>query len=337
MLALFAVLLADPLSVYFIDVEGGGAMLVVSPGGESMLVDSGYPDLGDRDLNRILRVARDVAKLDRIDAAVVTHWHLDHYGNHAGLAANIPVGTFYDRGIPDALQEDKDFPDRIAKYRAASNNASKTLRVGDAFELAGSDTEPPVTVEVLAASRDVAEGGEPNPYAEEHEPRDRDASDNAESLAMRITCGEFRLFCGGDLTWNVEAELVTPNNPIGPVDVYMVTHHGLSTSNNPVLVKAVDPTVAVMCNGPSKGGHPDVLATLRERQQNGSLEAWFQLHENLSVPPESQANAARIANRSDTASCEGRFIRVLHTPGSGEFAVNVEGRHGETFAVRESD
>ena len=334
MLAVLALLLADPVSVYFIDVEGGGAMLVVSPGGESMLVDSGYPDLADRDLNRILRVATEVAGLDRIDSAVVTHWHNDHYGNHAALAANLPIGAFYDRGIPDALQEDEAFEDRIAKYRAASNNDSKTLRAGDQLILKGTAEEPAVIATIVAASRRTIDGGEPNPYAAEHQPRDRDASDNAESLAMVIECGEFRLYCGGDLTWNVEADLVTPNNAIGPVDVYMVTHHGLPSSNNPVLVKAVDPTVAVMCNGPSKGGHPDVLATLRERTENGSLEAWFQLHQNLSVPVASQTNAARIANRDDTASCRGRFIRVQHQPGDDDFTVNVEDRHGETFDVR---
>ena len=32
-----------PLDIYFIDVEGGQATLIVSPSGESMLVDTGYP------------------------------------------------------------------------------------------------------------------------------------------------------------------------------------------------------------------------------------------------------------------------------------------------------
>ena len=319
---------SDPLSVYFIDVEGGGAMLVVSPEGESMLVDSGYPDLGSRDLKRILRVVKDVADLDRIDHAVVTHWHRDHYGNHAALAAELPIGRFLDRGIPDALQEDPEFEPRIADYRRASENESIALAAGDDFALAGG-----VSVRVLAASRSVVSGGEPNPYASEHTARDRDNSDNAESLAMVIEHGDFRLFCGGDLTWNVEADLVTPGNPIGSIDLYMVTHHGLPTSNNPVLVKAVEPVVAVMCNGPSKGGQPDVLATLAALP---TLKAWFQLHTNLSVPPEKQTKRSRIANTGDTASCSGRFIRVTHTAGDNEFAVQIEGSEPERFSTHAS-
>ena len=80
------------LDLYFIDVEGGAATLIVTPAGESVLIDSGYPDNGGRDLNGILNVVRDVAQLDQIDYAAVTHWHRDHYGNHAALAAQIALG-----------------------------------------------------------------------------------------------------------------------------------------------------------------------------------------------------------------------------------------------------
>ena len=100
----------------------------------------------------------------------------------------------------------------------------------------------------------IPNDGEPNPFADRHEPQPEDPSDNAASLAVMLQFGEFKFLCCGDLTWNVEAELVAPNNPLGQVDLYMVTHHGLPSSNNPALVLAVDPSVAVMCNGPTKGG-----------------------------------------------------------------------------------
>lgn len=116
------------LDIYFIDVEGGAANLLVTPEGESLLIDSGYPDNQGRDLNRIVKVAKDVAGLSRIDHAMVSHWHLDHFGNHAALAAQFGIGTFWDRGIPDSLSEDPGFPDRIAAYRAASQNQSQAAR-----------------------------------------------------------------------------------------------------------------------------------------------------------------------------------------------------------------
>ena len=87
------------LDIYFIDVEGGAATLLVTPQDESVLIDSGYPDNGGRDRDRILHVLRDVAGLEHLDHAVVSHWHLDHYGNHASLAAAIKVRHFWDRGI----------------------------------------------------------------------------------------------------------------------------------------------------------------------------------------------------------------------------------------------
>ena len=83
------------LDIYFIDVEGGAATLLVTPTGETMLIDSGYPDYGGRDRDRILDVLKNVAKKTEIDHAAVTHWHLDHYGNHASLAAEVKINNFW--------------------------------------------------------------------------------------------------------------------------------------------------------------------------------------------------------------------------------------------------
>ena len=119
------------LDIYFIDVEGGAATLIVTPGNESVLIDSGYPDNDGRDRDRILKVIREVAKINQINHAVVSHWHLDHYGNHAALASQIQILNFWDRGIPETLAEDKAFEKRMVDYRSASQNKSKTLKVGD--------------------------------------------------------------------------------------------------------------------------------------------------------------------------------------------------------------
>jgi competence protein ComEC len=251
--------------LYFIDVEGGAATLLVTPAGESVLIDSGYPGNQNRDLDRILHVVRDVARLERIDHAVVSHWHLDHYGNHAALAANIRIRNFWDRGIPDDLQEDKQFLERITAYKAATQNASKPLKAGSEFTFPTDGL--PLTVKVMTASREVApNSGEPNPFANSNQPMPEDKSDNAASISTLWKFGDFTFFTCGDLTWNVEAQLVTPNNPVGKVDLFMVTHHGLDVSNNPTLVHAIDPVVTIMCNGPKKGGAEKTLKTLAGAQ-----------------------------------------------------------------------
>ncbi len=305
--------------IYFIDVEGGAATLLVTPEGESLLIDSGYPDFGGRDRDRILKVARDVAGLSRIDHAVVSHWHLDHYGNHAALADKIKIGQFWDRGIPETLSEDGKFAERIADYRSASQNKSKALDVGDKLPLKSGKT--PLEMKVVTASGEViANDGNPNPYAYLHEPQADDPSDNAKSLSELITFGPFKFLTCGDLTWNVEAKLMTPNNPLGKVDLFMVTHHGLNVSNNPVLVRAIDPKVAVICNGPTKGAHANTLATLRAVT---SLEAWYQLHRNVELDDSSQTPKAFIANAGETATCQGVWIKASVEPDGKAYTVQV--------------
>lgn len=307
------------LDFYFVDVEGGAATFVVTPSGESILVDSGYPDNNGRDRDRILDVVRRVAGRTVINHAVVSHWHLDHYGNHAALAAEIDIESFWDRGLPDALQEDPEFEERIADYRAATQNASRTVRAGDRFDL--DSPGPPLNIEIVTASREVIKKpGQPNPLATQHVPQPEDETDNAASISFVLTFGEFKFLCCGDLTWNVEADLVTPNNPLGIIDLFMVTHHGLPVSNNPVLVHAIDPTVAVMCNGPTKGGHEQTIATLRGTK---SLEHWYQLHRNVNLADDAQAPAEFIANSEPTANCDGVWIKASVAPDGASYTVQV--------------
>ena len=312
------------LDIYFIDVEGGAATLLVTPSGESVLIDSGYPDNHGRDKDRIIHVAKDVAGLSKIDHAIVSHWHRDHYGNHAVLAAEFGIGTFWDRGIPDTLQEDTLFEERIAAYRSASQNSSKALNAGDAIPMKSGNTK--LTARVLTSGRNVIPNNGPkNPFADRHEAHDVDESDNAASLSVLFQFGKFRFLCCGDLTWNIEGKLVTPNNPIGTVDMYMVTHHGLPTSNNPALVLAVDPTVTVMCNGPTKGGAESTLKTLREIK---SLKDMYQLHQNVKLDASLQAPAEFIANVGTTETCKGQWVKAVISADGSSYTVQI-GPDGE--------
>ena len=319
------------LDIYFIDVEGGACTLIVTPEGESMMIDSGYPDNNGRDRDRILTVARDVAGLKHLDHAAVSHWHLDHYGNHAALSTEIKIKNFWDRGIPDFLQEDKKFGERIANYRSAAQNQSKPLKAGDNVPLKSGKT--PLSVDIVTSSREVIPNtGKPNPYAKLHEPKPVDKSDNAASLSFLFKFGKFRFLCCGDLTWNVEAKLVTPNNPIGQIDMYMVTHHGLQSSNNPALVLALDPIVAVMCNGPTKGGHPTVQQTLRKVK---SLKHLYQLHRNIKLKAEEQTPAEFIANSGLTEGCEGTWVKASVAADGTSYTVQIgpEGKQ-RTYQAR---
>src|SRR3954470_10210579 len=86
-----------PLQVFVIDVEGGQATLVVSPAGQSLLIDTGWPGFDGRDAGRI-QAAMKAGGVTRIDYLLVTHYHTDHVGGVPQLAARVPVGTFIDHG-----------------------------------------------------------------------------------------------------------------------------------------------------------------------------------------------------------------------------------------------
>src|SRR5882724_2277106 len=120
------------LDIYFIDVEGGAATLIVTPAGESLLIDSGFP--GDRDARRIAHVALEIAGLKQIDHYLTTHWHRDHVGGIARLAQLIPVGNYYDHGLPQAIAADMQ-AELIEAYKQTTQGISVTLKPGDKIKM----------------------------------------------------------------------------------------------------------------------------------------------------------------------------------------------------------
>jgi len=97
-----------------------------------------------------------------------------------------------------------------------------------------------------------------------------------------------------------------------------------------VLVKAVDPVVAVMCNGPTKGGAEQTQKTLREV---ASLKHLYQLHRNVKLTAAQQAPAAFIANSGQTEGCEGVFVKLSVAPDGRKYTVQI-GPDGKTRNYR---
>jgi beta-lactamase superfamily II metal-dependent hydrolase len=311
------------LDIYFIDVEGGAATLLISPLAESVLIDCGNP--GPRDAERIHKVAVEVAGLKAIDHLAITHWHVDHYGGVDRLAKIIPIRHFYDRGIPETLAEDpKNFPVLIQAYRVASEGKSQTLKPGDEIPLKQSKDGPALHLLCLCSGGEVlAEppSAKENPVAKDHKPMAEDKTDNAKSLGFLTSFGGFRFLDLGDLTWNIEYKLVHPSDKIGLVDVYQSTHHGLEISNNPVVIHTVQPRVAIFNNGARKGCHPSVTATLRRVP---GIQAIYQIHRNLNAGAQENADPEFIANPDE--KCQGEWIKLSVAPDSRQYAVTVGSR-----------
>src|ERR1700690_833019 len=85
------------LNVYVIDVEGGNAVLFVSPSHESLLMDTGNVGAvaAPRDAGRIVDAMKD-AGVQQIDHLITTHWHGDHFGGMAELASRVQIREFID-------------------------------------------------------------------------------------------------------------------------------------------------------------------------------------------------------------------------------------------------
>ncbi len=313
---------------------------MVTPERESLLIDSGWPGYANRDPKRIVHVLKDLAKCDRLDHLVTTHWHTDHFGGVAGLAGLVEIAHFWDRGLPEDPDARGDFPDGPSPtdplgiaYRAASKGKRKVLHAGDSLPLKG------LSSLVLASGGQVIAGGRAPSAAGasastasnrlcESAPPDMpvDTSDNARSLAILFSLGKFQFFDAGDLTWNVEKRLVCPIDLVGPVDVYQVTHHGMDISNHPTLIQTLAPTVAIMNNGPRKGGSP---ATVKRLRSAPSVRAAYQLHRNAATSPADNTGSSLIANNDGS---DGEFIRVRVVPDGAKFTVQI-GEHGteQTF------
>lgn len=282
------------LDIYYVDVEGGAATLIVTPAGESILVDAGWPGFEGRDAKRIQR-AMQQAGITAIDHLIATHYHVDHYGGVPALARLVPIKRFYDHGPMPSLAEDKNFPQMYAAYREAAQDKTVTLKPGDRIQLRQAKGRPPLSLLCLAAAGKAAttSGKAANPECAAAKTMAEDTSDNARSVAFVLRYGDFDFFDAGDLTWNVEQQLVCPSNQIGEIDLYQVTHHGMSISNNTALLRSVKPTVAIMNNGPRKGGHPETVKWLRELP---SLKALYQVHRNVTASAAENAPAEFIAN-----------------------------------------
>lgn len=287
----------ETLDVYLIDVEGGGATLFVSPEGESLLIDTGNGGVNaDRDAGRII-AAMEEAEVTGIDHLITTHWHGDHYGAMEELASRVPIRDFIDHG-PTVESSETALRFLEDVYPALYGRGRRTVvEPGDEIGLAG------VEVTVMASAKRVIDrpvrgGGRANPYCSNFVPQDEDLGENAQSVGIFVRFDDFRLLHLGDLTWNTEFDLMCPNNPVGDVDLFVVSHHGQPSSNAEVLVHAIEPRVAIMNNGTRKGGQPEAMRILHSAP---GLEDLWQLHFSQLSGQEYTVPGLFIANGIDEA------------------------------------
>jgi beta-lactamase superfamily II metal-dependent hydrolase len=294
------------LDIYVSDVEGGKATLFVAPTGETVLIDSGNP--GPRDQERIAAVLA-AAGVKSIDFLVSTHYHVDHIGGMTELAKTVPIKTFVDHGpTVEPKEQINGFQAAYAELRAKAKHL--VVKPGDKLPIGGIDWQI-VTAGGKAIKKPLPGGGKPNPHCADFKPQEnlRDP-ENGQSVGSVITFGKFKTIDLGDLLWDNEFDLMCPNNPIGKVDVYLVSHHGIDASGSTTLVHGLEPRVAVMQNGTRKGGTLQTTTTLNS---SPNLEDIWQLHWSYNVGVEGNPPGLMIANVDEPAV----IAQILTAPPRG--------------------
>ena len=286
-------LAANNLEIYVIDVEGGKSVLFISPSGQSMLIDAGWPS-GLNNIppsaDRIAEVAH-TAGLKRIDHVVISHFDLDHLGDIPALASKIPLGHLYDHGqIVTTPSNAERAQQRFTPYAAFRGKTSHTnVKPGDTIPFQG------VNVQVVAAggrsiSKPLPGAGAPNNLCATNKQRDPLASDveDDQSIGLVIAYGKFRMLDLADLEAHNAHDLVCPNNLLGTFSVYNANVHGQFKGIAPELVGAVKAPVIIQANGARKGADAQTWPVLSAAPMPHDI---WQLHFS--------ENAGKDANPSD--------------------------------------
>jgi beta-lactamase superfamily II metal-dependent hydrolase len=221
---------AQNLRIYHIDVEQGAATLFVSPGGKTLLVDSGKNGHGPR-----IKSVMDQAGVTRIDHFVNTHYHEDHYGGIDELARdlNVTIDAAYDRGDKQHLPPSKKQEATFLDYQNTVGQNATHLTRGNTISL-----DPAVSV-ICISSGGVVLAEDPHIHG---------GDENDMSVSLLIQHGRFRFFVGGDMHATTEKK-IADRDMVLDVDVYQANHHGSHTSSSPLFMNDLKPTAIVISNG----------------------------------------------------------------------------------------
>jgi beta-lactamase superfamily II metal-dependent hydrolase len=309
------------LLIYSIDVEGGQSTLLVAPSGASLLVDTGWPNNDGRDIQRIQAAMKD-AGITRLDHVFITHFHVDHVGGVPELLKRVPVGEFIDHGPnrEDNAGTSRDFE---AYLNAIKAKPRRIIHPGDTIQIPG------LSIVILAADGEHISAipgvkPTPNPYCAAEPSWPVDPSEDARSAGFLATFGKFTFLDLGDLTGAKEVALVCPKNPIPPIDLYLVDHHGMDISNPRALVDAIHPVVSIMDNGAHKAGDPKAWQMVHD---SPGMQDLYMIHTAEGSDAAHNSPEALIANPKG-APADGAYIKVVASS-TGSFSV-TNSRTGQT-------
>ena len=291
------------LEIYWIDVEGGAATLVVTPERDVVLMDTGWPRADARDAERIQEAMRH-AGVDEIDYLLFSHFHTDHVGGLAALQERVPIAQIIDHGDSVERESDRGRP-LWENYLRLAGDRRRSIGPGDKLPFSS------VEFSFVGGHRQLIDSPErrpPNRLCAGVEPPEPDLGENGHSLGYLISLGAFQFLNLGDMTPDREHALACPENRLGVIDVWQVPHHGGYGAIRPELAGALEPTVAVVNNGPLKGGTSDSLSVAQGTAQVGDV---WQSHRAMADDAAAfNTDDALTANLTSEDECRGHWIKA---------------------------
>ena len=276
--------------VYVVDVGHGDTAFVVSPSGETLMLDAGPAQAA----NRILAFMNQNG-IKKVDYLVVSHFENDHMGAAAPISEKVPVVTWVDHG--QSVVADKDDlwwkqrrgpwarPGMGKQYDQSYERYSQAREKGKHMVVAPGDVVPikGLDVRVVSAggkvlSRPLHGAGQANPACASVDKRAEDDAEDGQSVGVVVGFGKFRMVYLGDLTWNTANSLFCPKNLVGTVDAYLVTHHAQSMTAklgayyhglsccSVAEVHGLHPRVSILSMGAAGHGEgtPEAMQTVRK-------------------------------------------------------------------------
>jgi beta-lactamase superfamily II metal-dependent hydrolase len=317
------------LEIHHFDLGQADSTLIVSPTGQSLLVDLGEAAADSAEgASRVGRRLREILGCRTVDQAVITHFHVDHAGAvgtgglwHLIHRQGFRVGTTWHRNLWAFAG---DGGAQLGRWRGhLGSEQGKALNPRVIAAGAVLDLGPQVELRVVAVD------GAGALRSGDFGPLPAPPSENDYSVGLRLRFGRLDYFLGGDLSGE---HLVGPAGAfsyhdvetrvapaVGDVDVYRVNHHGSAHSSNLTWLGQLDPAVSIVSVGANNPhGHPHP-ATLQRLLSRGAVYLTGR------GDPRTPLGAARVSGDVAVVSGDGLSFTVAGDPYQASDPLRIDG------------